>query len=38
MNSIAMDKDGTFIDPFHGKQAIQNKMIETVGSASETIP
>ena len=35
MNSIAMDKDGTLIDPFQGKQAIQNKMIETVGSASE---
>ena len=35
MNSIAMDKDGTLIDPFQGKQAIQNKMIETVGAASE---
>ena len=35
MNSIAMDKDGTLIDPFQGKQAIQNKMIETVGTASE---
>jgi tRNA nucleotidyltransferase (CCA-adding enzyme) len=35
MNSIAMDKGGTLIDPFQGKQAIQNKTIETVGAASE---
>lgn len=35
MNSIAMNKKGHLIDPFHGRDAIQNKMIETVGSASE---
>jgi tRNA nucleotidyltransferase (CCA-adding enzyme) len=35
MNSIAMDKEGRLIDPFKGREAIQNKIIETVGSASE---
>jgi tRNA nucleotidyltransferase (CCA-adding enzyme) len=35
MNSMAMDKNGTLIDPFQGKQAIQNKLIKTVGDASE---
>ncbi len=35
MNSIAMDKKGVLIDPFRGREAIQNKVIATVGSASE---
>lgn len=35
MNSMAMDKEGRLIDPFSGREAIQNKIIETVGSASE---
>lgn len=35
MNSIAMDKEGRLIDPFKGKEAIRNKIIKTVGSASE---
>ncbi len=35
MNSIAMDKEGRLIDPFRGREAIRNKIIETVGSASE---
>ena len=35
MNSMAMDKKGMIIDPFCGQQAIINKMIETVGSATE---
>ncbi|WP_338470070.1 CCA tRNA nucleotidyltransferase [Niallia sp. XMNu-256] len=35
MNSIAMDKGGTFTDPFCGKQAIRSKVIETVGSPRE---
>jgi tRNA nucleotidyltransferase (CCA-adding enzyme) len=35
MNSLAMDKEGRVIDPFSGIQAIENKQIETVGSASE---
>ena len=34
MNSMAMDKEGRIIDPFCGQKAIQNKMIETVGSAA----
>lgn len=35
MNAIAMDKAGRFIDPFHGKQAIENRVIQTVGKAEE---
>ena len=35
MNSIAMDKKGSIIDPFCGQKAIKNKIIETVGSATE---
>lgn len=35
MNSIAMDKEGRLMDPFRGREAIGNKIIETVGSASE---
>ncbi|WP_102274776.1 CCA tRNA nucleotidyltransferase [Cytobacillus massiliigabonensis] len=35
MNAIAMDKTGQFIDPFHGKQAIENRVIQTVGKAKE---
>ena len=35
MNAIAMNKDGVLIDPFHGQQAIQNHLIETVGDANE---
>jgi len=35
MNSIAMDKEGHLIDPFHGQEAIKQRMIQTVGSATE---
>ncbi|KQL20244.1 CCA tRNA nucleotidyltransferase [Cytobacillus solani] len=35
MNAIAMDKRGQFIDPFHGKRAIENRVIQTVGKAEE---
>lgn len=35
MNSIAMDKEGHLVDPFHGQKAIERRVIETVGSASE---
>ncbi|MEH6991819.1 CCA tRNA nucleotidyltransferase [Neobacillus drentensis] len=33
MNAIAMDKDGNLIDPFQGKLAILNQVIQTVGNA-----
>jgi tRNA nucleotidyltransferase (CCA-adding enzyme) len=32
MNSMAMDGDGTIIDPYHGREDIQNRLIRTVGS------
>ncbi|WNS74009.1 CCA tRNA nucleotidyltransferase [Bacillus sp. DTU_2020_1000418_1_SI_GHA_SEK_038] len=35
MNAIAMDKEGRFIDPFLGRQAIKEKMIKTVGKAED---
>src|SRR3954463_7544519 len=35
MNAIAMDLNGKIIDPYNGAAAIQNKVIETVGSANE---
>jgi tRNA nucleotidyltransferase (CCA-adding enzyme) len=35
MNAIAMDRFGKLIDPFKGQIAIQEKIIKTVGSASE---
>ncbi|MDG4656122.1 CCA tRNA nucleotidyltransferase [Ectobacillus antri] len=35
MNAIAMTEDGTIVDPFHGKQALDNKIIKTVGEPSE---
>jgi tRNA nucleotidyltransferase (CCA-adding enzyme) len=35
MNAIAMDKAGNIIDPFGGKSAIENKVIETVGNPDE---
>ncbi len=35
MNAMAMDKDGHIIDPFSGKEAIDRKMIVTVGNADE---
>ncbi|MFE8695685.1 CCA tRNA nucleotidyltransferase [Cytobacillus sp. FJAT-53684] len=35
MNAIAMNKDGLLIDPFNGKQAIREQMIQTVGKAEE---
>lgn len=35
MNAIAMDLNGKIIDPYNGFSAIQNKVIETVGSANE---
>ncbi|TKC19694.1 CCA tRNA nucleotidyltransferase [Robertmurraya kyonggiensis] len=35
MNAIAMNKDGEIIDPFDGREALQNKVIQTVGDASE---
>ncbi|MCP3738755.1 CCA tRNA nucleotidyltransferase [Rossellomorea sp. BNER] len=33
MNAIAMNKEGSLIDPYHGKRDIANKIITTVGSA-----
>ncbi|MGG3469627.1 CCA tRNA nucleotidyltransferase [Neobacillus pocheonensis] len=35
MNAIAMDRNGNLIDPFNGKQAINEKVIQTVGSAMD---
>jgi tRNA nucleotidyltransferase (CCA-adding enzyme) len=35
MNAMAMDKNGNIIDPFNGKSAIKNKLIQTVGSPYE---
>ncbi|WP_160721307.1 CCA tRNA nucleotidyltransferase [Bacillus sp. USDA818B3_A] len=35
MNAIAMDGNGKLIDPYLGKLAIQDKVIQTVGSADE---
>jgi tRNA nucleotidyltransferase (CCA-adding enzyme) len=35
MNAIAMDRNGQFIDPFHGAEAIQHKRIQTVGDPRE---
>ncbi|EKN69582.1 tRNA CCA-pyrophosphorylase [Neobacillus bataviensis LMG 21833] len=34
MNAIAMDRDGTLIDPFNGQLAIRENVIRTVGSAN----
>ncbi|MDQ1001742.1 tRNA nucleotidyltransferase (CCA-adding enzyme) [Neobacillus niacini] len=33
MNAIAMDKDGSLVDPFNGQISIKNEVIETVGKA-----
>lgn len=35
MNAIAMNSKGELIDPFCGQQAIENKIIETVGDPGE---
>ncbi|WP_433742809.1 CCA tRNA nucleotidyltransferase [Falsibacillus pallidus] len=35
MNAMAMDRTGIIIDPFHGKDAIEKRLIQTVGSADE---
>lgn len=35
MNAIAMDRFGKLIDPFNGQFAIQERMIRTVGQATE---
>lgn len=35
MNSLAMDKNGKIIDPFNGKEAIEQKRIVTVGNPHE---
>ncbi|MGM9928175.1 MAG: CCA tRNA nucleotidyltransferase [Bacillus sp. (in: firmicutes)] len=35
MNAIAMNTSGQLIDHFHGQQAIENGIIETVGHADE---
>jgi tRNA nucleotidyltransferase (CCA-adding enzyme) len=35
MNAIAMDERGQIIDPFAGQEAIQLKIIQTVGDAKE---
>ncbi|WP_042355289.1 CCA tRNA nucleotidyltransferase [Bacillus rubiinfantis] len=35
MNAIAMDKTGQLIDPYNGQQAIQNKIIKTVGNPKD---
>ncbi|QED48412.1 CCA tRNA nucleotidyltransferase [Cytobacillus dafuensis] len=35
MNAIAMDKHGQFFDPFHGREAIKERVIKTVGNAED---
>jgi tRNA nucleotidyltransferase (CCA-adding enzyme) len=35
MNAIAMDRNGTLIDPFNGQLAIKEKIIRTVGPAKD---
>lgn len=35
MNAIAMDKDGSLIDPFNGQISIDNQVIQTVGKAAD---
>jgi tRNA nucleotidyltransferase (CCA-adding enzyme) len=35
VNAIAMDKNGSLVDPFHGQEAIRKKQLETVGKAAE---
>ena len=35
MNAIAMDRDRKLIDPFNGYQAIQERIIQTVGSPND---
>jgi tRNA nucleotidyltransferase (CCA-adding enzyme) len=35
MNSIAMNKNGEIVDPFNGKEAIEQKQIVTVGNPHE---
>jgi tRNA nucleotidyltransferase (CCA-adding enzyme) len=35
MNAIAMNREGRIIDPFSGCEAIQNKLIQTVGEPRE---
>lgn len=35
MNAIAMNIHGEIIDPFHGRLALQNRVIECVGNANE---
>ncbi|GIN92013.1 CCA-adding enzyme [Siminovitchia terrae] len=35
MNAIAMDKNGSLVDPFEGQKALKDKLIVTVGSADE---
>ena len=35
MNAVAMTKDGKLIDPFHGQEDIQRKLIRTVGKPAE---
>ncbi|WP_045517307.1 CCA tRNA nucleotidyltransferase [Neobacillus niacini] len=35
MNAIAMDKDGSLIDPFNGQISIDNQIIQTVGKAAD---
>lgn len=35
VNAMAMTADGNVIDPFSGKEDLKNKMIRTVGSASD---
>ncbi len=35
MNAMAMTSNGQFIDPFNGREDLNNRMIRTVGDASE---
>jgi tRNA nucleotidyltransferase (CCA-adding enzyme) len=35
MNAIAMDVNGSIIDPFHGQEAINNNLIQTVGNPDD---
>ena len=35
MNAMAMDREGSLIDPYNGQVAIQNKQIKTVGDPNQ---
>ncbi|MBU9723920.1 MULTISPECIES: CCA tRNA nucleotidyltransferase [Bacillaceae] len=35
-NAMAMNRDGTIVDPFNGKDSIDKKVLKTVGNTQET--